>query len=134
MIWNNGMVPTMTPTESKMANNNPTSIYPQFLQLRKNQFRHSINKQLEPTSPSYGAKKASKVQGDTPDNEAQDMQKAQGRSVRKMGANAYKGELSSLLDAYGSYGGDGDSGTFGSKSNKGGSGGGFGGNSQKGGF
>lgn len=100
-----------------MANDNPGSIYPQFLQMRKNSFRHATSKSMIPGAGKAKSKK--QIQGDTPDPDAVDEQTAQMRTIRKMGNNAYKGDLDQLMGAYGSYT-DGDSGTFGAGGGKGG--------------
>jgi len=96
---------------------NPGSIYPQFMQMKKNQFKHSVNKQM--MSFAGKAKTKKQVQGDTPDPDAMDEANAQTRTLKKMGANAYKGDIDSLAQAYGSYD-SGDSGTFGAGGGKGG--------------
>lgn len=98
------------------------SIYPQFMQMKKNQFRHSVSKQMMGGAAKPKSKK--QIQGDTPDPDAPDEQTAQQRTIRKMGASAYKNDIDSLTGAYGSFS-DGDGGTFGAGGGKGG--GGFGG-------
>jgi hypothetical protein len=103
-----------------MANNgqaNQNSIYPQLLQMRKNSFRHATNKQMQPGAPKNPTKK--QIQGDTPDPDAPDEQRAQQRVLRKMGSNAYKGELDTLTNAYGTFS-NGDGGTFDAGGGKGG--------------
>ena len=87
-----------------MADN---SIYPQFLQLRKNQFRHSVNKMMGAAPP----KSKKQIQNDTSDPDAVSMQTALQRTTRKMGAQDYKSDLNDLLGAYSTYG-NGDGGTF----------------------
>ena len=99
-----------------MAKGSDNSVYPQYMQMKKNQFRHSVNKML-----MGGKGSPKKMQGDTPDQT--DMQKAQQRTIRKMGTNAYKSDLDALTSAYSSYD-QGDGGTFGAGGGKGG--GGFG--------
>ena len=78
---------------------------------------------MMPNAPKGQTKK--QIQGDTPDPDAPDEQKAQIRAVRKMGNNAYKGDIEQLSNAYGTFsngdGGSGDAGgmkgggTFGGK-------------------
>jgi len=98
------------------------SIYPQLIQMRKNSFRHSVNKQMMPNAPKSPTKK--QIQGDTPDPDAPDEQKAQIRAVRKMGNNAYKGDIDSMAAAFGTFS-NGDGGSYDAGGMKGG--GGFGG-------
>ena len=102
--------------------NNPGSIYPQFMQMKKNQFKHTVNKQMMKFAGKPKTKK--QVQGDTPDPDAMDEQSAQARTLKKIGGSAYKGDIDALAAAYGSFD-SGDSGTFGAGGGKGG--GGFGG-------
>ncbi len=104
------------------SSSDPNSIYPQLLQMRKNSFRHGANKTMMPNAPKSPTKK--QIQGDTPDPDAPDEQKAQQRAVRKMGNNTFKSSMDELTSAYGSYG-SGDGGTFGAGG--GGGGGTFGG-------
>ena len=108
-----------------MANNSgnsdsSTSVYPQFLQLKKNQFRHSMNKMIAPMP----TKSKKQIQNDTSDPDAPGMQTAMQRTMRKMGVKSYQNDFNDLLGAYSSYA-DGDGGTFGAGGGKGG--GGFGG-------
>jgi hypothetical protein len=90
--------------------------------MRKNSFRHSVNKQMMPNAPKSPTR--SHIQNDTPDPDAPDEQKAYIRSIRKMGNNAYKGDIDQMTQAFGSFS-NGDGGTFGAGGGKGG--GGFGG-------
>jgi hypothetical protein len=100
-----------------MVNNNPGSIYPQFLQMRKNSFRHATSKAMIPGGAKAKSKK--QIQSDTPDPDAVDEQTAQAKTLRKMGNNAYKSDLDQLTNAYSSFD-SGDSGTFGAGGGKGG--------------
>lgn len=99
-----------------MANQGANSIYPQFMQLKKNQFRHSVNKGMVPSAKPPTKKQ---IQGDTPDPDAFQEQIAKQRAIRKMGAEAYKPDIDALTNAYSTYA-DGDGGTFGAGGGKGG--------------
>ena len=96
---------------------NPGSIYPQFMQMKKNQFKHSLNKQMMAFAGKGKTKK--QVQSDTPDPDAMDEQSAKTRTLKRMGAKEYQSGIDALSAAYGSYS-DGDSGTFGAGGGKGG--------------
>jgi hypothetical protein len=104
-----------------MANQGANSIYPQFMQLKKNQFRHSVNKGMVPSAKPPTKKQ---IQGDTPDPDAFQEQIAKQRAIRKMGAEAYEPDIQNLMDAYSTFG-QGDGGSYDAGGNRGG--GGFGG-------
>jgi len=73
------------------------SVYDQFVALRKNQFRHSANKQLL----GANAKRPKPTPGASP--EMNDVQVAQNRDLKKMAAQEYGKNMNELTGAYGDF-------------------------------
>ena len=73
------------------------SVYDQFIALRKNQFRHTMNKQIL----GANSKRPKATPGSSP--EMQDVQMAQQRDIRKMAAQEFGKNMNEMTSAYSNY-------------------------------